>query len=59
MKITREELIKHCERMMDRYEIRPDGLHIYLEHKIFFELLIGIDVNIMFDKEGEYIDNEK
>ena len=44
---------------MDRYEIRPDGLHIYLEHKVFFELLIGIDVNIMFDKEGEYIDNEK
>ena len=43
---------------MDKYESIPDGLHMYLEHKIFLELLTGRDVNEMFDKNDEYIDNE-
>lgn len=52
------DLIRHCEMMMDRYESIPDGLYRYLEHKIFLELLTGSDVNKMFDKNGEYIDND-
>ena len=56
--IKRVDLIRHCERMMDKYESIPDGLYIYLEHKIFLELLTGSDVNEMFDKNDEYIDNE-
>ena len=56
--LKRVDLIRHCERMMDRYETTPAGLHIYLEHKIFLELLTGRDVNEMFDKDDEYIDNE-
>ena len=58
MIMNRKDLIRHCERMMDKYESIPDGLYRYLEHKIFLELLTGRDVNEMFDKNDEYIDNE-
>ena len=56
--IRKHDLIRHCERMVDKYESIPDGLYRYLEHKIFLELLTGRDVNEMFDKDDEYIDNE-
>ena len=56
--MKKENLIRHCERMIDRYETTPAGLHIYLEHKIFLELLTGRDVNDMFDEKGEYINDE-
>ena len=44
--------------MVGRYKSNPNGLHIYLEHKIFLELLTCRDVNRMFDKNDEYIDNK-
>ena len=56
--IRKDNLIRHCKRMVDKYESIPDGLHIYIEHKIFLKLLTGRDVNEMFDKNDEYIDNE-
>ena len=56
--ISKDILIGHCKRMVGRYKSNPNGLHIYLEHKIFLELLTGRDVNEMFDKNDEYIDNE-
>ena len=37
--IKRVDLIRHCERMMDKYESIPDGLYRYLEHKIFLNCL--------------------
>lgn len=55
--MTRKDyLIRHCEKMIDRYKFRNDN--IYLEHKIFLELLTGKNANEMFDKNGEYVDNE-
>ena len=54
--IRKDDLIKHCEKMIDRYKFIYDN--IYLEHKIFLELLTGKNVNEMFDKNDEYIDNE-
>ena len=56
--IRKDNLIRHCKRMMHKYESIADGLHIYIEHKIFVELLTGRDVNEMFDKNDEYIDNK-
>ena len=56
--ISKDILIGHCKRMVDSCKYNPNGLHIYLEHKIFLELLTGRDVNEMFDKNDEYIDNE-
>ena len=52
--ISKDILIRHCERMMDKYESIPDGLYRYLEHKIFLELLTGRDVNEMFDEYNKY-----
>lgn len=54
--IRKDYLIRHCEKMIDRYKFRNDN--IYLEHKIFLELLTGKNVNEMFDKNGEYVNNE-
>ena len=54
MIMNRKDLIRHCERMMDKYESIPDGLYRYLEHKIFLELLTGRDVNEMFDEDNKY-----
>lgn len=60
MKITREELIKHCERQIQRIT----GLYhsnfskkIIFEHKVFLELLKGRSINEIFDEKGEYIEN--
>ena len=62
MKITREELIEHCERQIQR----NTGLYssnfskkIIFEHRVFLELLKGKSINEIFDENGEYIDNEK
>lgn len=60
MKITKEELIKHCERQIQR----NTGLYssnfskkIIFEHKVFLELLKGKNINEIFDGKGEYIEN--
>ena len=60
MKITKEELIKHCERQIQR----NTGLYssnfskkIIFEHKVFLELLKGRSINEIFDEKGEYIEN--
>ena len=60
MKITKEELIKHCERQIQR----NTGLYssnfskkIIFEHKVFLELLKGKSINEIFDEKGEYIEN--
>ena len=52
--ISKDILIRHCKRMVDNYKYNPNGLHIYLEHKIFLELLTGRDVNEMFDEDNKY-----
>ena len=52
--ISKDILIRHCESIVDRYKSNPNGLHIYLEHKIFLELLTGRDVNEMFDEDNKY-----
>ena len=52
--ISKDILIGHCKRMVGRYKSNPNGLHIYLEHKIFLELLTGRDVNEMFDEDNKY-----
>ena len=57
--IRKDDLIRHCKRMTDRYKFIPNRLDLYLEHKIFLELLTGKNVNEMFDNNGEYIDNEE
>ena len=61
MKSTKEELIKHCERQIQRNA----GLYssnfskkIIFEHKVFLELLKGKSINEIFDEKGEYIDND-
>lgn len=60
MNITREELIEHCERQIQR----NTGLYssnfskkIIFEHKVFLELLKGMSINEIFDEKGEYIEN--
>ena len=52
--ISKDILIRHCKRMVDSCKYNPNGLHIYLEHKIFLELLTGRDVNEMFDEDNKY-----
>lgn len=61
MKSTKEELIKHCERQIQR----NTGLYssnfskkIIFEHKVFLELLKGKSINEIFDEKGEYINDE-
>lgn len=60
MKTTKEELIEHCERQIQR----NTGLYssnfskkIIFEHKVFLELLKGKSINEIFDEKGEYIEN--
>ena len=61
MKITKEELIKHCERQIQR----NTGLYssnfskkIIFEHKVFLELLKGKSINEIFNEYGEYVNND-
>ena len=58
--MKKEELIRHCEQ-----QIRLNKMYscscakkIFIEHKIFLELLQGRNVNDMFDEKGEYINEE-
>ena len=60
MKITKEELIKHCERQIQRNtELYYSNFSkkIILEHKVFLELLKGRSINEIFDENGGYIEN--
>ena len=59
MKITREELIKHCERQITLNRAYPSyfSQKVILEHRIFLELLRGKRINEVFDENGEYIEN--
>lgn len=53
--IRKDDLIRHCERMTDRYKFISNNL--YFEHKILLKLLTGKNVNEIFDKNDEYIDD--
>ena len=59
MKITKEELIKHCERQITLNRAYPSYFSEFriLEHKVFLELLKGSSINEVFDEKGEYIEN--
>ena len=60
MKSTKEELIKHCERQIQRNtELYSSNFSkkIIFEHKVFLELLKGKNINEIFDEKGEYIEN--
>lgn len=59
MKITREELIEHCERQITLNRAYPSyfSKKVILEHKVFLELLRGKRINEVFDWNGEYIEN--
>lgn len=51
-------LIEHCKKGIDKYKNIPELLYVYLENKILLDLLLGKDVNEMFDNNDEYINNE-
>lgn len=54
--MTKQELIKHCERQISintRLPLSSSG-KLLIEHKILLELLQGRDVNEMFNEKGEY-----
>ena len=57
--MTKEELIRHCERQirLNKMSSRSCAEKILIEHKIFLELLQGRNVNDMFDEKGEYIND--
>ena len=59
MKITKEKLIKHCEKqiMLNRMYLGDFSKKVVLEHKIFLELLKGRNINEIFDEKGECIEN--
>lgn len=61
MNITKEELIKHCERQITLNKAYPSyfSQKVILEHRVFLELLRGKRINEVFDEKGEYIDSEK
>lgn len=56
--MTKQELIKHCERQIERHTNLPypHSDLVLLEHKIFLELLQGRDVNEMFNEKDEYLE---
>ena len=59
MKMTKEELIKHCERQitLNRAYSSYFSQKVILEHRVFLELLKGRSINEIFDENGEYIEN--
>lgn len=59
MKITKEKLIKHCEKqiMLNRMHLGDFSKKVVLEHEIFLELLKGRNINEIFDEKGECIEN--
>lgn len=54
--MTKQELIKHCERQISLNTRLPlsSSRKLLIEHKILLELLKGRDVNEMFNEKGEY-----
>lgn len=54
--MTKQELIKHCERQISLNTRLPlsSSRKLLIEHTILLELLKGRDVNEMFDENGEY-----
>ena len=56
--MTKEELIRHCERKISLNKTYSCSKKILIEHKIFLELLQGRNINDMFDEKGEYINDE-
>ena len=56
--MTKQELIKHCERQIKRHTNLPypHSDLVLLEHKIFLELLQGCNVNEMFNEKDEYLE---
>lgn len=51
-------LIEHCKKAIDKYKNIPELLYVYLENKILLDLLLGKNVNEMFDNNDEYINND-
>ena len=56
MELTKQELIKHCEKQISLNTRLPlsSSRKLLIEHTILLELLKGRDVNEMFDENGEY-----
>ncbi len=57
MKMTKERLIKHCEKQiaLNRMYLGDFSNKVILEHEVFLELLKGRSINEMFNENGEYI----
>lgn len=54
--MTKQELIKHCERQITLNKRLPltHSREFIIEHTILLELLQGRNVNEMFNEKGEY-----
>ena len=59
MKMTKERLIKHCERQiaLNRMHLSDFSNKVALEHEVFLELLKGRSIDEIFDEKGVYIEN--
>ena len=57
MKMTKERLIKHCEKQiaLNKIYLGDFSNQVILEHKVFLELLKGKNINEIFNENGEYI----
>lgn len=57
MKMTKERLIKHCEKQiaLNKIYLGDFSNQVVLEHKVFLELLKGRNINEIFNENGEYI----
>ena len=57
MKMTKERLIKHCEKQIALNKMHSDDFSnkVILEHEVFLELLKGRNINEIFNKNGECI----
>lgn len=57
MKMTKERLIKHCEKQiaLNKIYLGDFSNQVILEHKVFLELLKGRNINEIFNENGEYI----
>ena len=57
MKMTKERLIKHCEKQiaLNKMYLGDFSSQVILEHKVFLELLKGRNINEIFNKNGECI----
>ena len=57
MKITKERLIKHCEKQiaLNKMHLGDFSNKVILEHEVFLELLKGRNINEIFNENGECI----